>query len=664
MLLFFLTYIFLISAVGAVAVGLGKYKALFHYFAATLISLLSLGALFYLLWNFLSAGEEVRLITLPWAVPWAQFSVGMDSLSLFFAIPLLILTVACSIYGAQYFKEHTSGILHWFKYAMLVAGMMMVLFARNGILFITAWEIMSFASFLLVITDADKASVRRAGWIYLITAHIGTAFLFITFFLLAAPVNSFEFSAFATANYSATQLNLIFISGLIAFGMKAGFIPFHLWLPLAHPAAPSHVSGLMSGIMIKMGIYGIFQLLLFSPLYHIWWGVLLIVLGVISGIGGVMFANGQHDIKRMLAYCSVENIGIILLGMGIGVLGMACEQPVVAVLGFAGALLHIVNHSIFKALLFLGAGAVIRQTGTGNINDLGGLIKKMPWTAAMFLLGSLAITGLPFFNGFISEMFIYAAAITGTVNGTGTLLPMMTALTVVTLAVIGALAVACFTKTFGLVFLGLARDKKIGNGSGIPSFMLTGMLFLALFIVFIGLCSLAVVPFIAEPVKQLVGSDFCIVMTPLLELSENLTISLALACALILVLIAIRFLLLRRHEVLDVETWGCGYSNPDPSMQYSASSFAEPLTDTFNILLDVKKSEPLNQELFSTEKWTFSSKVNDWILNNISIPAVKFIDRLLGLLRWIQCGKTGVYVVYIIAVLFGLIIWMFTIWKS
>jgi hydrogenase-4 component B len=663
MLLFFLTYIILISAVGFVSIGLARHKALFHYFAATMLSLLSLGTLIYLMWNFLGCEHEVHQITLPWSFPWAAFTVGMDSLSLFFAIPLLILTVSCSIYGAQYFKDHSVGILHWLNYALLIAGMMMVLFARNAILFVIAWEIMSFASFLLVITDADKASVRRAGWIYFITTHIGTAFLLITFFLLAAPVNSFEFSAFAAADYSTTQQNLIFIFGLLAFGMKAGFVPFHIWLPLAHPAAPSHVSGLMSGIMIKMGIYGLFQLMLFTTSYHIWWGVLLIVIGAISGIGGVLFANGQHDIKRLLAYCSVENIGIILLGMGLGVLGMACNQPVVAVLGFAGALLHVVNHSIFKALLFLGAGAVMRQTGTGNLNDLGGLIKKMPWTAGLFLLGSLAISGLPFFNGFISEMFIYAAAITGTVKGAG-VLPMMTALVVLSLAIIGALALACFSKAFGTVFLGLARDKTLKTIQPIPSFMLTGMLFLALFIVFIGMCSLAVVPFIAKPIEQLVGNGAISVLMPLMELTENLTISLALTFALMIILIAVRFLLLKRHEVLNAETWGCGYTKPDPSMQYSASSFAEPLTDTFSTILNVKKSEPFSQELFPQEKWKFSSQVNDWILNNLFLPTAKIIDKLLALLRWVQCGKAGVYVLYIIAVLAGLIIWMFAIWKS
>ncbi len=662
MLLFILTYIILISAVGIISIGLGRRKALFHYFATTTLALLSFGTLVYLLWNCSGIDYELHLISLPWSFPWATFSIGVDALSIFFAIPLLILAVACSIYGAQYFKDQPSGILHWLNYALLVAGMMMVLLARNAILFIIAWEIMSFASFLLVITDADKHSVRRAGWIYFITAHIGTAFLLITCLLLAAPAHSFEFAAFATTNYSSTQLNLIFMFGLLAFGMKAGFIPFHIWLPLAHPVAPSHVSALMSGIMIKMGIYGLFRLLIFAETYHIWWGVLLTVIGAISAILGVLFANGQQDIKRLLAYCSVENIGIILLGMGLGILGMAYDRPVVAVLGFAGALLHVVNHSIFKALLFLGAGAVIRQTGTGNINELGGLIKKMPWTASLFLIGSLAISGLPFFNGFISEMFIYAAAITGTVKGSG-VMPMMTALGVLSLALTGALAVACFSKVFGIVFLGLARDKKLETTQAVPSFMLTGMLFLVLFIIFIGMCSLAVVPFISKPVEQLVGNETIQVLQPLMELSEHLTVYLALAFALILILMAVRFLLLRRNEILDAETWGCGYSKPDPSMQYTASSFAEPITDTFKFVLNVQKDSAVNLELFPHEKWKFHSQVNDWILNRLFIPLIKLVDRLLALSRWIQCGKAGIYVLYIIATLLGLIIWMFVIWK-
>ncbi len=663
MLLVILSYIILISLAGLFSIGLSRRELIFPYFASGIISLCSLGALGYILWYFLEINWQVRFFQLPWALPFARFSVGLDSLSLFFMVPLLILATACSVYGSRYFKDHFPGMLQWLHYALLLAGMALVLLARNAILFIMAWELISLASFFLVITDAEAAEVRRAGWIYLISAHVGTAFLITAFFLLAAPVQSFEFSDFALANYSSLQLNLIFICALIGFGMKAGFIPFHIWLPLAHPAAPSHVSALMSGIMIKMGIYAIFRILLLTHSYQGWWGALLVLLGAVSGVIGVLFAIGEHDIKRLLGYHSVENIGIIMLGMGVGILGIAYQHPIVAILGFAGALLHVVNHAIFKALLFLGAGAIIRQTGLRDIDKLGGLIKRLPGTAWLFLLGSAAISGLPFFSGFISEIFIYAAAVIGTVEGAETLFPMLTAIVIIALAIIGALATACFAKVFGIIFLGTGRDQAAATAQPAPRLMLAGMTFLAMFIVFIGLCSITVVPFVAAPVEQLVGSTDITIVKPLMDISENLSLAIAIALALVLMLLSIRFFILKRVARF-AETWGCGYSLPEPaSMQYTASSFAEPFTSTCKTVLNLQRQDNFTKEFFPRGKWSFSTHTNDWILHKIFIPTVKFVDKLLALLRWIQCGKAGLYVLYIVVTLLGLIIWMFFVWK-
>jgi len=658
-----LIYISITVIIGILSILLFRNKR-FHYISASLLSLSSFITLVYSLYHY-SSINHLDILSKPfsWSFPFGEFTVGLDALSLFFMIPLLILVVACSLYGAQYFRDHHPGILHWFNYAMLISGMAMVLCARNGILFIVAWEIMSFASFLLVITDSEKESVRRAGWIYFITAHIGTAFLLVTFLMLAAPVHSFEFSAFANGHYSPLQSNLIFVFALIAFGMKAGFIPFHIWLPLAHPAAPSHVSAVMSGIMIKMGIYGILRSILFIGSYQAWWGMLFIIMGSISGILGVLFAIGQHDIKRLLAYHSVENIGIIVSGIGVGILGVVYHYPVIAALGFAGALLHVLNHSLFKALLFLGAGAVIRQTGTGRIDALGGLIKKMPWTAYLFLIAAVAISGLPFLNGFISEMFIYGGAITGTVGDSGTLFSAMNAIVVISFAAIGGLAVACFTKVFGIVFLGTGRDKTLNSIKEVPGFMTSGMIFLGIFIVFIGMCSFAIVPFLTSPVTQLTGNDTTTIMEPIILISKNLTILLGISLGIILLVMIVRFLLLKRHVVYNAETWGCGYTKPDESMQYTASSFAEPITDTFKTVLDMHKDEKFSNKILPGEKWSFKSHVNDWILNNICIAFIKHADKFLGLFRWIQCGKAGVYVLYIVATLLALIIWMFFIWK-
>lgn len=661
-----LAYVFVLVVIGTIAIGLSKHGKALSYFVITPLTLASLAVLGFVLSHFSEVANNPHILDAPWQFPFGKLTVGLDALSLFFIVPLMILTIACTLYGSRYFKNHQPGAAHWLNYALLVAGMVMVLISMNAILFIISWEVMSLASFLLVLTDSDKESVRRAGWIYFVTAHIGTAFLLLTFFLLAVPAGSFEFTAFARTHYTTMQSNFIFASALIAFGFKAGFIPFHVWLPLAHPAAPSHVSGLMSGIMIKMGIYGILRAAIFAAPYQVWWGATLISLGAISGIVGVLFAIGQHDIKRLLAYHSVENIGIILLGMGIGMLGMAYDNAIIAVLGFGGALLHVLNHSIFKSLLFLGAGAVIRQAGSGNIDSMGGMIKRMPWTGSFFILGSIAICGLPFFNGFISEIMIYAAAIIGAVEGGSSSLPMFSAVVVVSLAVIGGLAVACFTKVIGVAFLGEPRGDESAAAKEIPAIMRTGMGFLAFFIVFIGLFSFAVVPFLIPPVRTLVGNAKFARFAPLVELSHTLSFYLLVALAFTALLAVLRFALLKRANVANVAnvgTWGCGYSKPSSSMQYTASSFAEPITDTFDTLLNLEKNEEFNEETLPLTPWRFTSHVNDWILNSVFIPLVKLINATLGLLRWIQGGKVGVYVLYIILTLLALIAWMFIIWK-
>ena len=636
--------------------------------SAVFIALSAICLLGYCVWSVVNGAELTDVAAFPWDFPVGRLTLGIDPVSSLFAVPLLILTSACAFYGSRYFKPgHQPGISHWLNFALLAGGMMLVLLARNAIVFIIAWEIMSFASFLLVLTDSDNEKVRRSAWIYFITAHIGTAFLLLTFFLLAIPAGSFEFADFAKTNYSPLQANLIFISALLAFGMKAGFIPFHVWLPLAHPSAPSHVSGLMSGIMIKMGIYGIMRVLIMLASYHEWWGILLIILGAVSGILGVLFAIGQHEIKSLLAYHSVENIGIILLGMGIGIVGVSSGAPIIAALGFGGALLHVINHALFKSLLFLGAGSVIRQTGTGDIDQLGGLIKKTPTTASLFLLASAAICGLPFLNGFVSEIMIYGAGVTGAVKGTGIWLPIIAAVTVISLAAIGGLAAACFTKVFGTVFLGVPREKLSSEPEEPPAPMRLGMVLPAIFIVVIGLFSFAVIPLLLTPVKILIPASLqsrvVAKFAYIANFAQTFSIALFIAAGIMVAAYILYIILTGRKKCVRMETWGCGYTEPDPSMQYSASSFAEPLTRVFEIPLDADKNSEFSDEIFPQQSWKFSSHVNDWILNRIYIPFTRVLHFVMSGLHWVQCGKAGVYVVYIIATLFAFIIWMLLVWK-
>jgi hydrogenase-4 component B len=631
------------------------------YLAAGTIGACSLLALIYFLINFSSTLVGGRVQPFDWQLPFANFSVGIDSLSAFFLIPLLILAVACSLYGPGYFRNHPADRSHWPFFGLLVAGMAMVLLARNAILFIVAWEVMSLSSFFLVITDKESPSSMRAGWIYLITAHVGTAFLMCLFLMFAAGSGgSFDFSAWQVTQFGSTAANLLFLLALVGFGMKAGFIPFHIWLPLAHPSAPSHVSALMSGIMIKMGIYGILRVLTLLGPYHPWWGGLLMGLGGVSGVLGVLFAIGQHDIKRLLAYHSVENIGIILLGIGVGVTGAAYGSPPIAFFGFAGGLLHVVNHSLFKGLLFLGAGSVLRQTGSGEIDRMGGLIKNMPGTALFFLIGSVAICGLPFFNGFISELMIYTAGIEGAVHGTNPALSFAGLAGVAALALIGGLAAACFTKVFGIVFLGAPRTGEAQATEDVPMPMLAAMGMLAVLCLFVGMASPLGLRFLTPPTLLLAGPG--VVAQTGYASSLMTTVSIILWSIVVvagLAIILVRVLLGKRRPAARTVTWDCGYISPDASMQYTASSFAAPIVEEFRLPLAAHASVSTDDQLFPRSGWSFHSGVEDWFLSKAYAPAVEAFDSLFERLRWFQNGRTGQYVLYIAVTIFCLILWKF-----
>ncbi len=591
-----------------------------------------------------------------WSLPGAQWVVGTDPLTAFFMIPLLVLAGAGALYAPSYLGTH-GGRGAGFYYAVLVASMALVLLARNAVLFLLAWEAMALSSFMLVITDHERPETVRAGWIYFITTHLGTACLLPVFFWLA-PGSDFNFAAWSVAGWSPARTNVVFILALAGFGLKAGFFPLHVWLPLAHPAAPSHVSAIMSGIMIKMGIYGLLRVLLALGPCQVWWGVALLALGAVSGVLGVLYALGQHDLKRLLAYHSVENIGIILLGLGLGVLGMAVGAPALAFLGFAGGLLHVLNHALFKGLLFLGAGAVIKATGTAEIDRLGGLIKRMPAAALLFLAGALAICGMPFFNGFVSELLIYCGCIQGILHP-GTELALAALATAATLALIGGLAVACFTKVFGVVFLGTPR-AALPPVHEAPAGMLAAMAVLATACLLVGMLGYFVIPLVAAPAALLAGAPRADLMPGavrglLLVMSGFLSGVLVL----LLLVLAIRHLLLRRRPVAAHETWGCGYLFPSATMQYTASSFAAPLLEYFRRALDGRVEWSRDAGLFPAGPWTLRATVSDWMLARVCAPALRWGDRLCAVLRRFQGGRTAQYVLYIALTLIGLMLWIF-----
>ena len=595
-----------------------------------------------------------------WQLPYGSFSLQIDALSAFFLFTILIISALAAIYGNTYlwdYRNRKNLGASWFFFNALIASMILVVISHNGVLFLMAWEIMSLSSFFLVTFEDEKEDVRKAGWIYLVATHIGTAFLFVLFILLAHQGSSMDFDHFSASGLNGSSVaGLAFVLAVIGFGTKAGFMPFHVWLPEAHPAAPSHVSAVMSGVMIKTGIYGLLRTLTFLGSPEPWWGWLLIAIGLGSGILGVLFALAQHDLKRLLAYSSVENIGIITLGMGLGVLGMALNQPVLAVLGFGGSLLHVLNHALFKGLLFLGAGAVLHATGVRNIEALGGLMRHMPWAATLFLIGSFAICGLPPLNGFVSEFILYVGAFIGTgLSGVS-----LSSIGVITgLATIGGLAAACFTRAFGIVFLGEPRHTPALPGHEIGWGMRIPMLFLALGCVSIGLLA----PYVISLIKPVIGNVTGLLKNDidvhLAVVTQPLHQIIALSCIFILILgllITLRKRLLAGRTPGQSNTWDCGFLWPTARMQYTGSSFAQPITAMFEVLLQTHRKLRAPEGLFPAEA-SLHTHTDDVFSRKLFQPLFQGIERLFLKLHWLQQGRVQIYILYVAVTILALLIW-------
>jgi len=607
-------------------------------------------------------GGTVTSLRLNWAVPYGEFHVELDALSAWFLIPILVLSAVAAVYGTEYlakWRNQKSLGPSWFFFNMLVTSMALVVLARNAVLFLVAWEVMALASFFLVTFEDEREDVREAGWFYLVAAHLGTAFLLAFFLIAARETGSTDFNQWATAGtWAPGTAGLLFVLAVIGFGTKAGFMPFHVWLPEAHPAAPSHVSAVMSGVMIKTGIYGLFRALTFLGPPPIWWGWVLIGLGLSSGILGVLFALAQHDLKRLLAYHSVENIGIIALGMGMGLVGINAHAPTLVLLGFGGALLHVVNHALFKGLLFLGTGSVLHGAGTREIDHLGGLLKRMPWTGVTFLAGAVAISGLPPLNGFVSELLIFLGAYEG-ITGPDVTAAVAGLAAMGGLALIGGLAAACFTKAFGIVFLGEPRSEHAAQAHESGAAMRWPMVFLAAACAGIGLFAPAVVRGLTPVLAQLAGGSPAFAPSALTAASHVLSqVVIATLClgALILLLALLRRWLLSGRSVTTAVTWDCGYAQPTARMQYTASSFAQPLTRLFHGVLRTHERVNKPQGLFPPGA-SVATDTPDFSHGNLYRPAFLKLNWALSKFRWLQHGKVQLYVLYIALTLLLLLVW-------
>ncbi len=596
------------------------------------------------------------------AGPGSGAAVHIDSISAVFLVPIFVMAGLGSIYGTRYWSQSdhaADGRKLRLFYGVLPASMALLVVAHDGIIFLFAWEVMALSAFFLVTTEDRDPIVQRAGWIYFATTHVATLCIFALFALLQHATGSFSLDPIPPQAVAGLgTLSCLFALCLVGFGLKAGLMPLHVWLPDAHAAAPSHVSAMLSGVVIKIGIYGLVRFCSLLPDPPLLWGAALLFLGTASAVGGVAFALAQHDLKRLLAYHSIENIGIIVMGLGVAMIGRSLHRPDLVALGVGGALLHVWNHFLFKALLFLGAGSVIHATCIRDVDRLGGLWRRMPVTALLFAIGSAAICGLPPFNGFVSELLVFLGLFSaiGGVTGPGHpgLQPAAAlaapALAAPALALVGGLAVACFIKAIGAVFLGQPRGVAAAAAKESPPALLAPMSVLAACCLLIGLAPMLIAPSLdaAAACWQRAWAPAADPLPPLAALASLGWISatgagLLLLVALLTLLVVGR---MRRGGVAAAVTWDCGYAAPAPRMQYTASSTAQILVRLFSFVLRPREHRPRLRAPFP-HRSRFRSHVDDVVLDEWIVPGLRAIARRLARLRVLQQGRVQLYVLYV-----------------
>ncbi|MBW6485474.1 MAG: hypothetical protein K0B01_04900 [Syntrophobacterales bacterium] len=603
-----------------------------------------------------------------------QFSFLIDKLAAFFVFIICLIALFCSLYGIdyvrQYYRKYSIGSLGFF-YNLFIAGMLLVVTATNGLFFLLAWEIMSVASFFLVIYDRHEQENIRAGFLYLVMTHVGTSFIIAAFLLLYKFTGSFEFSLIrnGAGMIPGSVKNAVFVLSLIGFGTKAGIIPLHIWLPGAHPAAPSHVSGLMSGVMIKTGIYMMIRIFLdlLQP-FPLWWGVVLLITGAVSSLLGVLYALTEHDIKKLLAYHSIENIGIILLGLGSALTFLSLQMPALALVGLVASLFHTLNHATFKSLLFLGAGSVINQTHTRNMEEYGGLIKLMPQTALLFLVGSMAITALPPFNGFFSEWLTFQALFQG-IAAPNSQVIWIFVIAAGALAFTGGLALACFVKAFGAIFLARPRSDEAKHAKESSPFMLAGMWSLGALSLLFGVGSGYV-----SQVLQAVGGEFAVFQNlpaPFLHTEGGWitvggfssvfapAIFLALLLALLAVVFAVNRLLSRRQTVRTGPTWDCG-TDLTPRMEITSTGFARSIILIFKGILKPTMQKAVEyrdgESRYLPKSRMIKLGMNDIYEKYLYEPAQAFVLKFSLYAKKVQSGLINMYILYILIALVGVLL--------
>jgi len=589
-------------------------------------------------------------------------------LSAWFLLALAALAIPAALYSVGYLAHAVAPS----RIAFVAGGFDVLLLAVEGVFladgvigFLLAWELMSLTTAALVATEHETASHRRAAYVYLVMSHVGTGCLLAGFLVLTSLAGSPAFAAVLAGSLATGSLrDVLFVLFLVGFGVKAGLIPLHVWLPEAHPAAPSSVSALMSGVLINTGLYGLLRVCVFGLGVPRWdWGVSFALLGALSALLGVLYALTQGDLKRMLAYSTIENAGIVLLGFGAGMLALSAGRAELAALGLAASLYHVLNHAVFKGLLFLGAGSVVMATGTRQLEELGGLIKRMPWTAGFFLVGAMAISGLPLLNGFVSEWLLFQALLYG-FQETLTLSRLIYPVSGALLALTSALAAACFVKAFGITFLALPRGDGAANARESSWLMLAPQAFLALACLALGLFPGLVLDVLlgvtaslpgVQPAPEMVRGAFAIAPGP--GHFDHLEPTLVAIAVLGAAGLAGAFSLATGYRARRAATWGCG-GELSAHTEYTATAFSKPLMLIFSaIYRPTREVQALGEAHFPREV-TYRAQIEPTFERFVYAPLTRGVLALADRMKVIQAGSLHAYLAYVLFLSIALLLWL------
>lgn len=585
-------------------------------------------------------------------IMFGRVPVVVDALSAWFILVINFTFITGSLYGLNYMKRYEEKkeiTLHCIALILAQFALLAICSVQNAFVFMLFWELMALSLFILVIFEHQKPDTIKAGLNYLVQSHISIVFLMLGFIYVAFKTGSFGFDAISdfSGQQSGYATIALFLFFFIGFAIKSGFVPFHTWLPYAHPAAPSHISGIMSGVVIKIGIYGILRMLILVKTDYTAIGYFILFISLLTGLYGVMLAIIQHNLKKLLAYHSIENIGIIGIGIGVGCIGLGTGNEWMSVLGFSGALLHTLNHSLFKSLLFFSAGNVYQSAHTMNIERLGGLIKKMPKTAILFLVAAVAICGLPPLNGFVSEFLIFGG-LYNWLHAASQISLIALVFVLGGFVFIGGLALFCFTKAFSIVFLGNQRDNAVQDVHERGFWQLFPMFMTATLMIIIGLFPSAFIAAVQHPVNlftEHIPFDKTLNRVQAVDSFQIINWLFAGFILLVLGLLGLKHYFNRSKKVETGPTWGCGYNNASSKLQYTAGSFAKSYSKLARPLLDIEKKEAEIAEIFPTAKH-FETGSYDKIERIFIDKPVKLINKVTDLFTFLQNGQLQSYILY------------------